>query len=212
MATVLRAKFQAPELRRKLLATGDRELIEGNNWRDTTWGCIRDKEGNWKGRNELGKLLMQIRDELRAEEGTLSDEKTIEIPDAQLVQAARDARKRAYVPYSKYQVGAALLTKDGHIVTGCNVENASYGLCNCAERTAVFRAIAEGVAGTPPEFVAVAVATEDGGTPCGACRQVLSEFLPRDGSPLVVLLVNAAGEVTDRTSLQELLPKGFVLR
>lgn len=69
MGRVLRAKFRDPELRRKLLATGDRQLIEGNTWRDTTWGAIQDKNsGEWKGRNELGKLLMQIRDELREEE------------------------------------------------------------------------------------------------------------------------------------------------
>lgn len=132
--------------------------------------------------------------------------------DAELAMAAREARARAYAPYSGYRVGAALRTAGGDLVTGCNVENASYGLSNCAERTAVFRAIAEGVVGDPPVFVAAAVATEDGGTPCGACRQVLSEFVPRDGSPLRVLLVNAAGEVVQRTTLQELLPGAFTLR
>jgi len=126
-----------------------------------------------------------------------------------LVEAAHRARERAYAPYSNYKVGAALLTSGGRIVTGCNVENASYGLCNCAERTAVFRAIAEGA---EPIFTAIAVATDDGGTPCGACRQVLSEFAPRDGSPMTVLLVNAAGEWVENITLEELFPRGFTLR
>jgi cytidine deaminase len=115
----------------------------------------------------------------------------------------------AYAPYSNYKVGAAVQMGDGRIVGGCNVENASYGLCNCAERTAVFRAIAEGV---PPVVTAVAVATEDGGSPCGACRQVLAEFAPTDGSPVPVLLLDRDGNVVRETTLQELLPLAFNLK
>ena len=89
-----------------------------------------------------------------------------------LVQAARAARAHAYAPYSGYAVGAAVLTDDGRVFAGCNVENASYGLSVCAERVAVFCAIAAGTR----RLVAAAVCTPDGGTPCGACRQVLLEF------------------------------------
>lgn len=93
----------------------------------------------------------------------------------QLVQAALEARGRAYAPYSGYRVGAALLTGDGSIITGCNVENASYGATICAERVALTRAIAEG----QQDFTAIAVATADGGSPCGICRQVMVELGPR---------------------------------
>jgi cytidine deaminase len=125
-----------------------------------------------------------------------------------LIRTALSTRENAYVPYSKYRVGAAILTDDGRVVGGCNVENASYGLCNCAERTAVFSAVASGA----KEVRAVAVATEDGGTPCGACRQVLTEFAPRDGSPVPVLLLDNAGTVVRETTLTELLPMAFTLR
>jgi cytidine deaminase len=127
--------------------------------------------------------------------------------DRDIVAAARAARENAYATYSKYKVGAAVLTGDGRVFGGCNVENASYGLCNCAERTAVFTAIAAGA----KEVIAVAVVTEDGGTPCGACRQVLSEFAPRDGSPLIVLLADATGNIVRKTTLAELFPDAFRL-
>src|SRR5436305_1990648 len=91
-----------------------------------------------------------------------------------LIAAACDIRKQAHAPYSKFQVGAALLTASGKIITGCNVENASYGLTICAERSAVCSAIAAG----QRQFVAMAVATPGGHSPCGACRQVLVEFAP----------------------------------
>jgi cytidine deaminase len=94
--------------------------------------------------------------------------------DKELVRAALRARENAYVPYSNYRVGAALLTKTGRLYTGANVENASYGLSLCAERVAAFQAAAEG----DREFEAIAVVTENAVTPCGACRQVLSEFGP----------------------------------
>jgi cytidine deaminase len=125
-----------------------------------------------------------------------------------LISTALSARGRAYAPYSRYHVGAAILTESGQITPGCNVENASYGLCNCAERTAIFTAACAG----ERTVVAVAVATEDGGTPCGACRQVLAEFSPRDDTPLVVLLLDRAGTVVTETTLSELLPMAFTLR
>ena len=125
-----------------------------------------------------------------------------------LIAAALDARKRAYAPYSKYSVGAAILTESGRITPGCNVENASYGLCNCAERTAIFTAACAG----ERTVIAVAVATEDGSTPCGACRQVLAEFSPRDSTPLVVLLLDKDGTVVTETTLAALLPMAFILR
>ncbi|GIK55885.1 MAG: cytidine deaminase [Chloroflexi bacterium] len=117
-----------------------------------------------------------------------------------LIQAAMAARRQAYAPYSKYPVGAALLTPDGRIFTGVNVENASYGLTICAERTAVFKAVSEGCR----EFVAVAVATENAGSPCGACRQVLAEF----AGDIPVWLANAAGHGRE-TTLYTLLPDHF---
>ena len=91
---------------------------------------------------------------------------------ADLVEAANQARQRAYAPYSDFPVGAALLSQSGKVYAGCNVENASYGLTICAERVALFRAVCEG----EREFRAIAVVTETGSSPCGACRQVLSEF------------------------------------
>ena len=130
------------------------------------------------------------------------------LPDVAPHRAALIAAQNAYAPYSNYSVGAAILTENGQITPGCNVENASYGLCNCAERTAIFTAACAG----QHTVVAVAVATEDGGTPCGACRQVLAEFSPRDSTPLVVLLLDREGNVVTETTLDALLPMAFVLR
>ncbi len=121
-----------------------------------------------------------------------------------LVEAACAARLRAYAPFSNYLVGAALLTTEGEIIIGCNVENVSYGLTICAERVAVGTAVAAG----KREFTAIAVATSNGGTPCGACRQVLAEFA-RD---LPVYLVNVdGGRTTVEMSLAQLLPGRFDL-
>jgi cytidine deaminase len=120
-----------------------------------------------------------------------------------LISQALESRTRAYVPYSNYKVGAAILTDLG-IIGGCNVENASFGLCNCAERTAIFSAIASGAT----KVLAVAVATEDGGSPCGACRQVLAEFA-EDACP--VLLLDKTGNVVHETTLGALLPRAFRL-
>ena len=118
-----------------------------------------------------------------------------------LIVQALAARTRAHAPYSQYQVGAAVLTDKG-IFPGCNVENASYGLCNCAERTAVFTAICAGAT----KVDAIVVATEEGGTPCGACRQVLAEFAA-DQCPIV--LVNGQGDIVLETTLGALLPHAF---
>ena len=118
----------------------------------------------------------------------------------QLIEAACAARAQAYVPYSNYPVGAALLLASGAIVTGVNVENASYGLTICAERTAVVRAVSAG----HREIMAVAVCTENAGSPCGACRQVLTEF----AGDVPVYLVNNNGEGRE-TTLYALLPDHF---
>ncbi len=122
------------------------------------------------------------------------------VTDATLRALAREAMKRSYSPYSHYPVGAALLCADGRIFQGCNIENASFGLTNCAERTAMFKAISEGAA----EFTAIAIAaTISESWPCGACRQVLNEFAPG----IRVLITWDGGE--DELNLNDLLPKGF---
>jgi len=122
--------------------------------------------------------------------------------DAELVQKAVEAAKAAYAPYSNYHVGAALLTSGGHVFTGANVENASYGLTVCAERTAVAHAVTSG----QRTFEAIAVVTRDGGTPCGSCRQVLAEFA-RD----MKILVGRPDGTFRLTSLAALLPDAFDL-
>ena len=119
----------------------------------------------------------------------------------QLIAAALKARENAYAPYSHYAVGAALLTKEGKVFTGVNVENAVYPLGLCAERVAVFKAVSEGYRA----FEAIVVATENGGSPCGACRQVLAEFEP----DLKVIAINAQGEQVLNTTLRALLPVSF---
>ena len=117
-----------------------------------------------------------------------------------LVKRAIEARLRAYVPYSRFPVGAALLTRSGKIYTGCNVENASYGLTVCAERIAIWKAVSEG----ETEFEALAVATNIGGSPCGACRQVMAEFAP----DMPVLIADLKGQTTE-LSVGDLLPLAF---
>ncbi|MEN3010815.1 MAG: cytidine deaminase [Candidatus Bipolaricaulaceae bacterium] len=122
--------------------------------------------------------------------------------EAELVRRAVEARARAYAPYSGFAVGAALLAKDGRVFTGCNVENASYGLTVCAERVALFKAVSEGAR----EFVALAVACGTGPcAPCGACRQALYEFAP----DLLLILADGEGRVWRTARLAELLPHGF---
>ncbi len=127
----------------------------------------------------------------------------------QLMAAAQQASERAYVPFSGFQVGAAILTGDGAIFTGCNVENSSYGLTNCAERTAIFSAVAAGALSAERTLVAVAVVNRRGVacSPCGACRQVIFEFGPQ----AVVIYRAQNGEIT-QTKIQDLLPEGFRLR
>ena len=120
-----------------------------------------------------------------------------------LVQAAVEAAEKAYVPYSHFPVGAALLTKDGRIFQGCNIENASFGLTNCAERTAVFKAVSEG----NPDFQAIAVygETKQPISPCGACRQVMAEFFKSDSKVILI----AEDKSTVEMTVGELLPYSF---
>ncbi|MBC8139020.1 MAG: cytidine deaminase [Fibrella sp.] len=150
---------------------------------------------------------MQLRDELRNESNDGTRSESAASSGAELIGLALRMREVAYAPYSRYHVGAAIRTGSGEIFGGCNVENASYGLCNCAERTAVFSAVAAG----ERVVTEVAVATDDGGSPCGACRQVLAEFAPRDGSPLRIVLLNKIGVVVRETTIAELLPLAFNL-
>lgn len=118
-----------------------------------------------------------------------------------LVSAAMEARKRAYAPYSKYAVGAALLTSSGEVYTGVNIENAAYPSSMCAERVAVFKAVSDGI----HDIRAIAVVTQNAGSPCGACRQVLAEF----GMEIIVLIANTQGDVIREVQLSELLPGAF---
>ena len=131
------------------------------------------------------------------------DEKTLET----LRAAARKAAGNGYAPYSKFRVGAALLLDDGSVVTGCNVENISYGLTSCAERNALFRAISEG--GPGRRIRACAVASRDGApcSPCGACRQVMSEFVTPDA---MVCFSDRNGPQTRRFA--ELFPFTFAFQ
>lgn len=121
----------------------------------------------------------------------------------QLIEEAKKAREQAYAPYSQFPVGAALLTKDGQVFHGCNIENAAYSMCNCAERTAVFQAYAQGA--RQFEMLAVVADTKRPVPPCGACRQVLSELCNRE---MIVILTNLTGQKT-LTTVGELLPGAF---
>lgn len=123
--------------------------------------------------------------------------------DQELIEVAKTYRQRAYCPYSHFPVGAALLTKSGRVYGGCNIENASYPLGNCAERTAIFKAVSEG----EKEFAAIAIVADSEGpcSPCGACRQVMAEFqIPR------IIMANLRGE-SKAVSLDEILPYRFSL-
>lgn len=119
----------------------------------------------------------------------------------ELIDAANIARQRAYVPYSKYRVGAALQTKSGKIFTGVNVENAAYPQTMCAERIAIFKAVSEG----EQEFEAISVVTDNGGSPCGGCRQVMAEF----GLDTTVLIANGEGKLLQELTVKDLLPEAF---
>ncbi len=120
----------------------------------------------------------------------------------QLIGLANEARRHAYAPYSNYTVGAALRTKNGRVYAGVNVENAAYPTGICAERVAVFKAISEG----ERDFEVIAVVTDNGGSPCGACRQVLSEF----GLDTVVLIADGNGKLSMETTVRNLLPEAFL--
>ena len=119
-----------------------------------------------------------------------------------LISKAKKARKKAYTPYSKFKVGAAVLSVDGKIFTGCNIENASFGLAVCAERVAIFKAISEGT--TKFEAIAVIGDTDKPCSPCGACRQVISEF----GEDIPLIMANLNGAVKIK-KIKELLPEAF---
>ncbi|MCA1058014.1 cytidine deaminase [Rossellomorea aquimaris] len=121
----------------------------------------------------------------------------------QLIQEAKLAREKAYVPYSKFKVGAALLSKDGKVYHGCNIENAAYSMCNCAERTALFKAYSDG--DTDYSMIAVVADTARPVPPCGACRQVISELCPKE---MKVVLTNLKGDVQELT-VGDLLPGAF---
>lgn len=118
-----------------------------------------------------------------------------------LIQRAIDAAKQAYIPYSNYLVGAALLTKSGNIYSGCNIENSSFSMTSCAERNAIFKAVTEG----EREWRMIVVATVNGVFPCGACRQVMYEFNPE----LTVIVANFRGEIIREISVSDLLPYAF---
>ena len=118
-----------------------------------------------------------------------------------LIDLANEARKLAYVPYSNYRVGSALRTKSGRIYTGVNVESAAYPTTMCAERVAVYKAVSEG----EREFVAISCVTDNGGSPCGGCRQVLAEF----GLDTLVLMADGTGRLVGEYTVGELLPGAF---
>ena len=118
-----------------------------------------------------------------------------------LIEKALETRHQAYAPYSNYHVGAALLTTHGKIYQGVNVENAAYPTSMCAERVALFNAVTDG----ERQFVAVAVASTNGGTPCGACRQVLSEF----GLDIIVIVVDEDGNIIQEAPVKHFLPGAF---
>ncbi|MFZ9681903.1 MAG: cytidine deaminase [Cephaloticoccus sp.] len=126
------------------------------------------------------------------------------LPLAPLRRAARQAAARAYAPYSRFKVGAAILTMDGKVYTGCNVENASYGLCNCAERTAIFSAVAAQKKNLKLRCVVIYTDTDAPTAPCGACRQVINEF-----GPAARVVSYCRGKDVIDTTLDQLLPGAF---
>ena len=125
--------------------------------------------------------------------------------NSELVTKAIDARKLSYSPYSKFQVGAALLCKDGKVFVGANVENSSYPLCMCAERNALYSAMMNGYKKSDFVSLAIVADTDEPCSPCGACRQVISELFPKDGQ---IILSNLKG-ATKETNIEELLPFAF---
>ncbi|MCQ6280739.1 cytidine deaminase [Bacillus sp. EB600] len=126
--------------------------------------------------------------------------------EKELIREAVKAREFAYVPYSKFKVGAALISKDGQIFHGCNIENAAYSVTNCAERTALFKAYSDGI--TQFQTLVVVADTDGPVSPCGACRQVISELCDAN---MEVILTNLKGAI-QRTTVAELLPGAFSQR
>jgi len=118
-----------------------------------------------------------------------------------LVDLANTARERAYVPYSLYAVGSSLRTRSGRIFTGVNIENAAYPQTMCAERVAMFKAVSEG----EKNFEVITVVTDNGGSPCGGCRQVMAEF----GLDTIVILADGEGQIVEETTVKNLLPGAF---
>ena len=118
-----------------------------------------------------------------------------------LIDLANEARKKSYAPYSHYPVGAALRTKTGRVYTGVNIENAAYPTGICAERVAIFKAVSEGEL----EIDVIAVVTNNGGSPCGSCRQVMAEF----GLDTIVLIADGNGNLIEETTVRKLLPEAF---
>lgn len=118
-----------------------------------------------------------------------------------LIDIANQTRQHAHVPYSNYRVGAAVRTKSGRVFTGVNVENAAYPQTMCAERVAIFKAVSEG----EKEFAAISVVTDNGGSPCGGCRQVMAEF----GLDTIVLIANGEGRLMQEMTVKDLLPEAF---
>ncbi len=125
--------------------------------------------------------------------------------DKELLKAAGNAMKNAYAPYSGFKVGAALLCSDGTVFSGCNIENSSYGASNCAERTAIFKAVSEG----HTDFEAIAIVSSGGGEtfPCGICRQVMCEF-----SPDIKIILEDKNGVPKKYDFNEMLPNYFSLK
>ena len=124
-------------------------------------------------------------------------------PEEELIRRAREARSKAYSPYSRVKIGAAVLARDGSIYAGCNIENSSYGLSNCAERTAIFKAVSEG----RRDLVSMSIVgdSEDFTRPCGACRQVMVQFNPR----LRIIRVGLDDGYRSETTAEKLLPEAF---
>ena len=150
------------------------------------------------GYDHIEEQVREIGEKIRSPQG-LSRDREDPVPDAELVRLAQETARAAYCPYSGYPVGAALRSADGRIFTGCNVENASYGLTMCAERVALFKAVSE----KATAFDVIAVASRNAPWPCGACRQALREFAP----DLRVLV--SSGDRTEERTLRDLLPDGF---
>ena len=129
-----------------------------------------------------------------------------EISDERLISMAKEAAKKAYVPYSHFHVGAAVLSEDNYVYTGCNIENSSYGATNCAERTAIFKCVSDQK--TRIKKIAIASDSREFTWPCGICRQVISEFADGD----TVIIVAVSEEDYRVYKVEELLPEAFALK